>query len=233
MRFMLWFVLMASIGMTGCVAPSNAARAIESGTAMPPSVSPATPTLVSLPPSRGSTNSIPSSPPAPGLSSATRTIGLAGASAPPPAAQSSSSAANTAAIQVTPGFSGATRRYANAKLGLALDYPRDWSVTENSDGATFKSPQGAIIQLESIDPNLIPGSDLSNEMRLPNTSCRSTTNPHGLDLQTCLDTISFTYTASIYLQSSNGTRGLAILITRARGTPDVFNAMLASVQRIP
>jgi hypothetical protein len=118
-------------------------------------------------------------------------------------------------------------------LQVALDYPPDWSVREQAAGVTFTSPQGVEILLAPVDTGGIAPQDYLDETLLPNMRCTSDTNAHGVAVRICLDTISFSYTASLTLKASGGAGRLLSLSTRARANPQVFNTMTASARPAP
>jgi hypothetical protein len=115
--------------------------------------------------------------------------------------------------------------FTSSALGIALDYPSDWSVSEEVDGVLFTSPQGATILL-----NVVETDSENDETRIGNQRCTSRTNLYGLTADICVGNSSFTYTATITLQLADGsTQGLS-LSTKTRTTGDVFEEMFNSVR---
>jgi hypothetical protein len=145
---------------------------------------------------------------------------------------------NSPAIQLTP-IQGNTstsstpvplstenwQTYKNAALGIAVDYPPDWSITEQSDGAIFTSPVNTTILLKQESTN-----QDSNEIRIGNTRCTSRMNSNNLTAEVCVDTASFTYTAKFTLPFADGSTRWLTLSTKTRTTGDVFEVMFNSVR---
>ena len=123
-----------------------------------------------------------------------------------------------------------TKTYTNTRLGIALDYPSDWTVSESADGAKFTSPQGATIDLALVDTQNQSPEYFLVEMQLPNTRCLNSANPHGVTVRNCLDTVSFSYNANLILKLSNNTTRLVSLTMRGKSPNPVFDAMIASVR---
>ena len=118
---------------------------------------------------------------------------------------------------------------------VAVDYPPDWSVREDAAGVVFRSPQGAMILLASVETGGLSPEDFLSERQLPNTRCSSSTNAYGVTARVCFDTIASSYDASIVLKSAAGGARLLSWSTRTRLQSDlqVFNAMVASVRPLP
>ncbi len=115
------------------------------------------------------------------------------------------------------------KTYTSQNWHIALDYPPDWSVREESGGTTFTAPSGAAIHLSLVEQ--------SNELNdLPNTRCTTQTNSHGLQTRVCLDTIARSYQAFL----GSGTK-VPVLTLGTRPPVDltVFNAMVASARSAP
>jgi hypothetical protein len=174
---------------------------------------------------------------APPTSSAPSGAASNGAVTPPatssPAATSSptpfTSPAPTA--PATPNAASRTgwKTYVSTKLQITIDYPSDWSVREEAANVTFVSPQGTTIQLFPIQANGLSPEEWFNQSLIPNTRCSSRTNEHGLTVQICLDTLSFTHIANFVISSSGTTRFLSLTMGR-RGDAAVFNAMVDSLR---
>ncbi|MBI5300944.1 MAG: hypothetical protein HY868_02315 [Chloroflexi bacterium] len=129
--------------------------------------------------------------------------------------------------------SGTTKTYSNAKLGITLDYPGDWSVTESANGAKFTSPRGETIDLGLVDTHNQLPEDFLIETQLPNMRCLNSTNLHGVTIRNCLDTVSFSYTAHLILKLPNGVTRLVVIYMRAKSPNPVFDAMIASARITP
>ena len=130
---------------------------------------------------------------------------------------------------------GGRQTFVSSKLGMAVDYPEGWTAAEQPSGATFKSPEGMLVQLTRIEPQASgdePGDDMPE--RLPNTRCSTSTNAHGISALVCLDTISRTYSAEFALKPPDGTasRRFSLAAGLRVGYP-IFSAMLASIRPAP
>lgn len=232
MRSIAMLALITSIVLTGCATSPLAAAQSVTETGTPSSLPTATPVFVSPTLSSTVTHSSPNSPTSTESPSAQTTMVTPRANVnqtTPTPSIPSSQATNTSSAA----FSGATKLYTNPKIGIALDYPSDWSVSETANGANFTSPQRAVVQLEQLATGGTPPSDFSDELRLPNTRCLTTANPHGLTIKSCLDTIGFVYTANFSLQAANGEQTYVVLLTRSNANAAVFKAMVASLRRVP
>jgi hypothetical protein len=117
--------------------------------------------------------------------------------------------------------------FTSSALGVALEYPMDWSAAEETDGALFTSPQGTTILLEAVE-----ASGDNNETRIGNQYCTSRTNNSGLSADICVDQSSFSYTAKFTLQLTDGSTGWLTLTTKTRTTGDVFEGMFSSVRLV-
>lgn len=115
--------------------------------------------------------------------------------------------------------------FTSTALGVAVDYPLDWSVAEETDGGTFTSPSGATITLQTGN-----AYGDSNETRIGNEYCTSRTNSYGLTADICVDNASFIYTAKFALKLADGSARWLTLTTETRRTGDVFEAMFNSVR---
>jgi hypothetical protein len=133
---------------------------------------------------------------------------------PAPAATSSASTGNW-------------QTFTSAVLGVTVNYPSDWSVAEEADGATFTSPKGATIQLK-------PGiaNPRSNEFKIGNQYCTSRTNQYGQTAEVCADNASLTYTANFTIQKADGSTQPVLLMTQTRTVGDAFEVMFNSLQPV-
>lgn len=125
----------------------------------------------------------------------------------------------------TPVPTGDWKTFTSAALGITVNYPPDWSVAEEADGATFTSPKGATIQLTQSTAN--PDN---NEFKIGNQYCTSRTNQHGQTADVCVDNASFTYTANFALQKADGSTQRVTLATKTRTAGDVFETMFNTLQ---
>jgi hypothetical protein len=116
--------------------------------------------------------------------------------------------------------------FTSATLGVTVDYPSDWSVTEESDGATFTSPQGTTILLSKA----VGANRDNNEMRIGNRYCTSRTNTNNLTADVCIDTASYSYSATFTLKSVDGSVQRLTLTMTTRQTASVFEGMFNSIR---
>lgn len=123
-----------------------------------------------------------------------------------------------------------TKTYTNPKPGIALDYPSDWTVSESGTGTRFTSPQGTTIDLTWVETQNQSPVDFLVETQLPNTRCLNSTNPHGIAVRNCLDTIAFSYNANLILKLPNNTTRLVSLTMRSKSPNPVFDSMIASAR---
>jgi len=117
------------------------------------------------------------------------------------------------------------KTFTRSALGVSLEYPSDWSVTEGTDSVAFTSPKGATIQLKLNTANVN-----NDEFKVGNQYCTSRTNQHHLTADICVDHASFTYIAQFALQQEDGSTQRLTLMTTTRATGEVFEAMFNSVQ---
>ena len=146
---------------------------------------------------------------------------------------------NSPAIQLTP-IQGNTstpstptphstkdwQTFTSKTLGIALDYPVDWSASEQVDGAIFTSPLNSVIELKVANVN---GN--GNEIRIGNQRCTSQTNAYGLVADICVESGPFNYSAKFTLKSLSGSEQWITLTTTTRNTGEIFHAMYNSVRR--
>jgi len=119
---------------------------------------------------------------------------------------------------------------ANPKLNLAMKYPLNWLVEEGSNYVTFTSQSGNEIELAIVNTGALTPQEYLAQHQLPNTRCSSSTNPNGIKLRTCLDTIAFSTTAYFIVPSSQGSSQLLSLTLLNRQDMQVFNDMLDSLK---
>jgi hypothetical protein len=115
--------------------------------------------------------------------------------------------------------------FTSAGLGVAVDYPPDWSVAEQADGATFTSPQGMTIQLQLVNAG---AGDADNSTG--NQECTPLINAYGLSLEACGDSASHRYSAQIHLIRADGSTEQLRLSTSTQDTLDVYKAMLNTLR---
>ena len=117
--------------------------------------------------------------------------------------------------------------YTNQALGFSLDYPPGWSFDESAGRVVFTSPEGARIVLAVVDTGSLTPQEFLEKEPLPNTRCSTQTNPQGIAIQTCFDTLALSTTA--YFSLPGGSQLLSLSIMRS-GNPDVFNIMLDTLR---
>lgn len=128
---------------------------------------------------------------------------------------------------------GAVRTLVCASLGVAVDYPADWTAREERPGAVFTSPIGGTIFLARVDTGGLDPEEFLNERMLPNTRCSWREGEHGTRVRLCLDTIARSRSADLILKSEGGRGRLFSLWTRGLGHEEPFQAMAASVRPAP
>jgi hypothetical protein len=131
----------------------------------------------------------------------------------------------------TPTSSSGIKTYDNADWHVAVDYPADWSVRDDSGVVTFLSPSGAVVRLGSVTTGGLTPEDFLNNADLPNTRCTSQANTHGITARVCFDSISFSTGAEFIVKSPIDPELLLELSTNRRtGDLQVMQEMLASVR---
>jgi hypothetical protein len=115
--------------------------------------------------------------------------------------------------------------FTSAALGVTLEYPADWSVVEEADGATFTAQNGGTIQMKADTASVN-----NNEIRIGNQRCTSRTNQYNLTADVCVTTISFLYTAKFTLPQADGSTRWVTLLTETRSVGEVFETMFNSVR---
>lgn len=136
-----------------------------------------------------------------------------------------------APIQGTPGFPLPTasplagwQMFTSATLGVAVDYPMGWSVTENNTGVTFTASQGQPILLQ-VDQGSGSASTSGQE-------CSTVINTYGQPADVCHDAATASYRA-VFKNSADASKPALILSTTSQATPTVFLHMLDSFRFTP
>lgn len=112
--------------------------------------------------------------------------------------------------------------FTSAALGVTVDYPSDWSATEQTEGITFMSPEGKTIQLQTITTSSDKAGSGNN-----NQQCAPTLiNSYGLSIDACVDTSTHMYSAKFNLQSSSSSAQQWFLLTTRKDTLEVYLRML-------
>ena len=124
----------------------------------------------------------------------------------------------------------ASKPFASAKWGIALDYPAGWSMEDDGDEVTFRSEEGRSIVLGRN------GTDSPSEpapgRRTAKRDCSTTTTPHDLTAIVCVDPSSKARRAVLVMRSRDGVESRLALSTRDRDSK-IFDALVSSVRRYP
>ncbi len=113
-------------------------------------------------------------------------------------------------------------------LGVALDYPSDWSVANNeSETITFTSPQGAEIQMQTFKTN----SD-NQDAEAEHQQCITLINSYGLSVNSCIDDNTHMYRAKFDLKSKNDLNQQVLLSTMNPEALSVYKHMLNSLRPV-
>jgi hypothetical protein len=116
--------------------------------------------------------------------------------------------------------------FTSSNFRIAVDYPSDWSVTEQADGATFTSPQGARILLQSTQVNSdADGNNNSSQQ------CVTIITSYGLSVNTCFDPTSDIYSAEFKIRSAGDSIQLVTLSTKDKQALDVYKGMLNTLRQ--
>ncbi|MBI4671202.1 MAG: hypothetical protein HY741_05985 [Chloroflexi bacterium] len=119
------------------------------------------------------------------------------------------------------------------KLGIALEYPPEWSTREDPAGVTF-TLRGAVIRLTALETRGANADDLAGAGDLGNTRCISFTNRHGVKIRSCLDTVARSYFAAFSFNApGRARRAFSLSAPFNLDKPDVTRAMLDSVRAAP
>ncbi len=220
-RFMSFVILVAA---TSCSASTGISQSVPPATLVPESATVATFTATNVPAVPNSTT-VGTNP--------TATAPLT----PTPFAQATSilllpTTPSKISVPPTAPSTSGWKTFAGTKFQVALDYPPDWTVREDAAGVTFISPQGVMVNLARVETGNVQPETFLNQTDLPNMHCLPSVNAHGLNVRNCFDTIASAYIANIIVKSPGGQEELLTLTTRSRGTPEVFNSMVASVRSV-
>ena len=118
------------------------------------------------------------------------------------------------------------KTFSSESLAVRLDYPSEWTVQEQEAGAIFASPQGFKLLLKKGPTDALP----AKEPVAPNAQCSTTTNAYGVEARSCVQTISFTYWATVTLKSSSGGVHRLPLSTRTKRDAKIFQAIVESIR---
>ena len=106
--------------------------------------------------------------------------------------------------------------YTRTDLGLAVDFPQQWTVTKDGTGATFTAPEGALILLQPAEQDA--GTAL-------NGTCSQVINSQGLPVELCFDAASKTYLA-VFRKDTGSATPWVMLSTVSSEEPSVFFEMI-------
>jgi hypothetical protein len=136
-----------------------------------------------------------------------------------------------APVQGTPAFPVPTstplegwQTFTSTALGVAVDYPVDWSVNENDEGAIFTSPQGLTILLQVEKSNRNPSAT--------GQDCSTLINDFGQTGDICFDAATFSYSAVFKKPADESTPWLTLSVI-SREKPVVFYQMFSSLRSVP
>ncbi len=115
-----------------------------------------------------------------------------------------------------PGWQSFTR----SDWGVAVDYPRDWSVAQSGSVITFSSPQGSIIQL-SLSAEGGPAGG--------GRACSALVNSYSQTINACGNPSTGVYTGSLRVSSSR----VFTLSTGDGAALEVYREMLNSLRTTP
>ena len=105
----------------------------------------------------------------------------------------------------------------SAALGVSLDLPASWSVTQQPGELTLLAPDGITILVKKIQPGG------PSEIRTGTERCTSRVNAHNQTAQVCVNSTVFSYSAKF--------SGLGlILIASSRAAAAVLEQLFDSVQ---
>ncbi len=111
------------------------------------------------------------------------------------------------------------KTFVSNSLGVAIDYPGDWTLSEQADGVTFTSPQGEAVQLNPAQPGSSSGQ------------CSILTNSRGVSINACFDSNTEVYSAQLAGSDGTSPHGL-MLSTSSKEALDIYRQMLDSVRLI-
>ena len=118
------------------------------------------------------------------------------------------------------------KTFSSESLAVRLDYPSEWTVQEQEAGTIFASPQGFKLLLKRGPTDASP----AKEPVAPNEQCSTTTNAYGVEARSCVQTMSFTYWATVTLRSSSGEPHRLALSTRTKRDAKIFQAIVDSIR---
>jgi len=130
----------------------------------------------------------------------------------------------TPAFPVNSGLPEGWKTFTSQSLGVAVDYPPDWSVNETDTGVQFSSSQGQVIQLQMEQSNDNAASSAQD--------CATLINSYGQAGNLCFEAATHAYQAVFKKTTDESTPGL-ILSTISQEKPTVFFQMFTSLRFTP
>ena len=121
-------------------------------------------------------------------------------------------------------------QFTSKSLQVSLNYPGNWNVKETKSQVDLSSPQGVMVLLAPVATGELTAEQYLNQNQLPNTRCTPSTNPHGLNVITCFDTIARNYTAYVVVKTASGTTELLSLSLNQISEIQTFETIIASLQ---
>jgi hypothetical protein len=120
--------------------------------------------------------------------------------------------------------------FTSTKYGIALQYPAGWSVDDDGDEVTFRSPDGRSIVLGRS------GSDNPSEpapgRRSGKPQCTTATTAHDVTATVCAGPGPMARRALLVLKTRDGVESRLALKTQ-NGDAQIFGAVVNSVRRYP
>lgn len=121
------------------------------------------------------------------------------------------------------------KQFTSKSLQVSLSYPGNWTVKETKSQVDLSSPQGVMILLAPVATGELTAEQYLNQNQLPNTRCTPSTNPHGLTVVTCFDTIARSYTAYVVVKTASGTTELLSLSLDQISKIQTFETIISSI----
>ena len=110
------------------------------------------------------------------------------------------------------------KTFNSVALQVSVNYPPDWIVTEQTNGAMFVSQSGEIISLQALTPN-----DLTNEEQ----QCATLITASGQKANLCLE--ADVYSAKFNIQLVDGSSETFLISTSNRSALNVYQEMINSL----
>jgi hypothetical protein len=117
------------------------------------------------------------------------------------------------------------KTFISPTLGIAVDYPEDWSVFEQADRITFSSPQDLTIVLQ-----MSTSTGAGIEPKNGDQQCTNLINTSGLAADICAD--GDIYSSDFNVKAADGSIQHLTLSTTRREALDVYKAMVNSLRLV-